>query len=520
MHIAWCTYFQKESLNFSQYGIILPSNVSKIDEYFCAPMHRKGLVCSECIDGYGLSMTSYQSMCVECKNNWQGILLYLLVELSHITILYILILVFRIDIISAPMTCFIMYSVLVQFILTTTPHNHSANKILFTEQKIPRIGTKILITLSSIWNLDFMHHIIPPFCISSQLKPFHLECLNWISIFYPLCLMLLTYTCVELHDRNFRPLVWLSNIIHMTCYRLRKAWNTKNDMINVFSSFLLLCYGKVIIQIIRISECHNCLYEISESGVHNIVCPTSLDPNIDCLSAKHLAFIIPAILAFIIFNLLPTCLLVFYPIKAVRALLSKCRLDTIALKIFVEKFHHFYKNGLDGGRDLRSFCGLYFILPCVIATSKPLSEHLVESTYYFSKAIIFWTSALIVAFVKPYKSQYMNVLDSLLLAHLGLLCILLPTSVSSKPGYHPKDIYIVFPQVMLFLPFAGFSIYVTTRVVIMIYKISYTYFYERIKAWRLNMNCDRVGVSEEQSIISGHGGAARDYGTQTINAFA
>ena len=167
---------------------------------------------------------------------------------------------------------------------------------------------------------------------------------------------------------------------------------------------------------------------------------------------------------------------------------------------------------------MRSFCGLYFILTCAIVTSKPLSVYLVESTYYFSKSIIFWTSALIVALVKPYKSQYMNVLDSLLLAHLGLLCNLLPNSVGMHVGqdHHPKLIHIVFPQLMLHLPFIGLTIYIMTRVVIIIYKISHTRTaYEKITTWIRYPNYNRKGASEEQLIISDHGGTSTDYGTCT-----
>ena len=33
--------------------ISLPENVSELNDYMCGPMNRKGLVCSECIDGFG-----------------------------------------------------------------------------------------------------------------------------------------------------------------------------------------------------------------------------------------------------------------------------------------------------------------------------------------------------------------------------------------------------------------------------------------------------------------------------------
>ena len=514
LYIARCMFFQPDSRNLSQYGILLPKNVSQINEYSCAPMNRRGFVCSECIEGYGLSVTSYQSTCTECKNNWEGVLWYLLVELLPLTAFYLLLLIFRVDIISAPMMCFIMYSMLVNFIITTTTSSHSINEILFTEHRTPRLGTKLLRTVSGIWNLDFMLDFIPPFCISSKLTPFHLASLSWICTLYPFILMLFTYVIIELHGRNFWPVVWIWNVFHKSCFRLRKVWNIKNDMVNVFSSFFLIIFGKVITHALRISECH-CLSTVSESGVEEKICPTLLDPNIDCQSPRHLSFIVPSILTVIIFNVLPMSLLVLYPIKVVRTLLSKCRLDTIALNIFVEKFHHSYKNGLDGGRDMRSFCGLYFILTCLIATCRPLSRYLIETNYFFSKAVLFWTAALLVALVKPYKSRYMNVLDSLLLAHLGLICILLPTSVGVASDRQPKLIHIVFPQLMLVLPFVGLIMYIAARVANMTYNLGHT-FYDWVKQtkFRGTLRNEVDHLSEEERLISSHESVTIDYGTQ------
>ena len=76
------------------------------------------------------------------------------------------------------------------------------------------------------------------------------------------------------------------------------------------------------------------------------------DQSIPCGSSEHLAFAIPAVF---IFNILPTFLLLLYPIGMFRVCLSKCRLDGIALGIFVERFYSCYRDGLDGGRDMRSF---------------------------------------------------------------------------------------------------------------------------------------------------------------------
>ena len=88
-----------------------------------------------------------------------------------------------------------------------------------------------------------------------------------------------------------------------------------------------------------------------------------VDKSINCNSHAnfYLLGILP-LLSVIVFNILPALLLVLYPFKIFRKLLSKCKLNGLALTTFVEKFHCYYKNGLDGDMDLRSFSGFHFFV--------------------------------------------------------------------------------------------------------------------------------------------------------------
>ena len=78
----------------------------------------------------------------------------------------------------------------------------------------------------------------------------HVFFLGYVSAFYPFLLMLLTWLCVELHGRNFRPIVHLWRPFHGCFICLRRSWNTKSDLIDVFASFFLLLYSKILYQVI------------------------------------------------------------------------------------------------------------------------------------------------------------------------------------------------------------------------------------------------------------------------------
>ena len=100
--------------------IILPRNLSQLNDYMCGPLNRKGHLCSECADGFGPSVTSFGYKCVNCTNAWYRVPLFLLLELVPITILYVMILIFQISITSAPIPCFIMFSQFIDIFLSAS----------------------------------------------------------------------------------------------------------------------------------------------------------------------------------------------------------------------------------------------------------------------------------------------------------------------------------------------------------------------------------------------------------------
>ena len=102
------------------------------------------------------------------------------------------------------------------------------------------------------------------------------------------------------------------------------------------------------------------------------------------------------------FYLLPPILLICHPFKFFRSCLSKCHLDTIAVNTFVENFHGYYRNGLDGGRDMRSLSGFYFFMVvgmCLL----PLFSFYTSEDYYplRNSGVTALLVALAMALIRP-----------------------------------------------------------------------------------------------------------------------
>ena len=154
--------------------IVLPRNLSQLNDYMCGPLNRQGLVCSQCADGYGPSFTSFGYRCVNCSDTWYGVPLFLLLEFGPITVLYLIILVLQISVTSAPMPCFIMYA---QLIVLATSYIFDKDlllkPILFNDaqERNLTLDVKVALTFYGIFNLDFLHfNTLPPLCLSSHVK--------------------------------------------------------------------------------------------------------------------------------------------------------------------------------------------------------------------------------------------------------------------------------------------------------------------------------------------------------------
>ena len=447
-------------------GILLPNNISELNRYMCGPLNREDYMCKECNDGYGPAViyqsVSCSSMCYLCKDTWKNLLIYLALNFIPLTVFYLVILVFQVRLTSAPVRCFIMYSQLVVLGFYVECglelENTSLGKIKFTDTDgTLRSGTKILLILYGVFNLDFLHYVLPPFCLSSQLRPIHTFSLGYVSAFFPFLLILLTWFCIELHGRNFRPIVCLWRPFHRCFVRLRSGWNTKSDLIDVFASFFLLSYCKLLYQImLTFDSAEITNYFLSDGHEsHNYILTS--DFSITIFDTNYILLTCCSVILLLFFIVFPILLLFFYPTKAFQKLLSKCCSNRlrIFLYLFIEKFHCCYKDGLDGTKDMRSFSGIYFLLRIIIYCAKGMTKVTFNFNTPLVQGFIFSVTALLIALSRPYKKIYMNIAESMLLLHVATLCYIIESMAcsSNRPRHYLPmvQIYISLPFMVVFV---------------------------------------------------------------------
>ena len=395
----------------------LPIRLTDLNENMCGPLNRKGVVCSECIDGFGLSVSSFGYKCTNCNGVWYAVPLTILLEFVPVTLFYLFIVVFQISVTSPPIPCFIMTA---QFILYTVD-SHWIDMRFNDYGGTLSLIFEIVRTFYGLFNLEFFRYITPSICLSSRLKSIHITFLRFIIAFYPLFMIFITWLLVKLHDRNISLIVCLWKPFHKCFVRIRKRWDSKTDLVDVFITFLIFSYYKFIS---LVSELISIGYITKYDNFGNMSTTTQarVDLSLSYVNSDHLPYFLFSLLFMVIFTFLPPLLLLLYPIKMFRSCLSKCHLNSFTINIFTDKIQSCYRNGLDGGRDLRSFSAFYFFLRMSFHILSILFLDTLKREGYTSLGITFSLSALIVALIRPYKKTSVTILDSLLLINISLLC--------------------------------------------------------------------------------------------------
>ena len=316
----------------------------------------------------------------------------------------------------------------------------------------------VIITFYAVFNLDFLRFILPPFCVSSNLSIVGIIFLGYISAFYPVFLVALMWMC---HSHDFKIFNWCEKKFIRYFAKLLLFVNKERNMtsIDVFSTFLLLAYTKLVVIFVAVIEPSTILSASNRSTPYVL----SSDPSIQWFSKHSLPYLMVSFVVFFVLILPPIILLAFYPTKPFQSLLSLCVSGgrpraLLALNAFVDKFYSPYRDGLSGGIDMRSFASLYFILRIIIYLSSITKHFLSYNT------LILGATGLVIAIVRPYKKTYMNIIDTLILANMALVCTLVNMSRQEQLGSKEAAVYLGIAIIAGSFPLIGFLIFFLCKI--------------------------------------------------------
>ena len=435
--------------------IKLPRSIYELNKLFCGNMSRRGRLCSKCKADYGVAVYSPSFKCVKCKESYTNWLRYFAMELVPLTIFFLIVFTFHISITSAATNAFIFFSQVISLpfgvLLLTTSLN-----LWLKGSRLAIILSDIILFPYSIWSLDISYISGPNFCLSQSISVAHILALQYISALYPLVLSMLAYIIIELHARNFRPVVCLWRPLCLLFVRFRRTWQPKTSIMDAFAAFILLSYTKFVrISLSLLTPSH----VLNDSG-YVVETVLRYDPSIHFFGRAHLPYAILAIFVLLTFGAIPPILLLLYPFRQFQRCLNHYRLlQSPALQMFIDTFQGCYKNGKE-----RCFAGLYFVFRVVIFTIYTCAKN---DLTLFSTFLVFAYMGMLVLFAifQPYKQKFYNCLDILMIVLLVLINALsLYTYVSlllSSHGSFPH-FSLIFIYTLLFLPLlymVGYVIY-------------------------------------------------------------
>ena len=430
--VAQCPYLPVNTHNLSQYHSIyqvLPTQLDQINNSLCAPFNRKGFLCSECEENYGLAAYRYYGlMCVKCSNlavNWISFILLLF---TPPTLFFLAFLFLNINLHSGRLTGFIFFS----HAITTTTF-FFPTLFLLPQSLFGYWPFQILMALYGIWSLNFLQFLIPPFCVSTSLSTLQLVSLGYVSSIYPLVLCIITYYLIEFHARGN----WLLVKAWRPFYRLFircikpniRSLNLNSSVIHTFGTFILLSYGKnVFVTLTLLQSTKIVELDLGTNTLHSLP-PYSVDLGVPYFGATHAPYAALGLFGGVITIILPLVLVLIYPTQVFPKLIGCCGLRRWhMICTFMEVFVGSYKDGTEGGRDYRLTAALYLFGHIILGVDWSISKcgantQLVQWYGWLVSAVPFILFAMAFALFQPHRKWCHNAVDVLLLLLIAKLCI-------------------------------------------------------------------------------------------------
>ena len=379
-------------------GSLLPTDPDLLNEAMCGPYNRKGLLCGECIDGYGPGVYTFDKKCVDCSkfSMSSAIWLYLLVEFIPVLLFFLCMTVFRLDLTSGPMLGYVMFCQIMSYAFEALP----AKVFDIFNSSLP---IQICIFIGEFWNLNFCKTIIPPFCISEKLTELHVVFLNSVGAIYPLLIAIISLIFIHLYSRQYKAIVSLFKPLGFVLKLTNGKAITSDAVIRTFASFLFLSSTKMFFVFMTIIEPVPVFSSISGSVYKKVLYS---DPSIEYDSHEHILYFLLTLIQCLFLVFLPSLLLFLYPTRLYRWISQFISArKQLAITTFVEALNHCFKDGLNGTRDYRALAGFLIVgIPTVSLLMWAIASVVGSHSNVLD---VPWLSFLLIYF-RPFKSTIAN----------------------------------------------------------------------------------------------------------------
>ena len=438
--------------------LTLPAKPSLLDKHFCGHFNRTSTLCSQCIEGYGIPVLSYDSKCVECSSGsvYRNVVKYIAAQYIPLTGFLLLIVLFKISVNNGHANMFVLYAQTfsgqisvwgVQFVL------------LQKDNLFANIGKYVVIPLYAIWNLEFFQTLLPPFCISTQLSPLIKLALKYIVAMYPLVIIFLFLVINYIYEKDYRIVTCILRPIDNCLARIYRKLGITNTLVDAFATFITLSYDKVCwvsFQILGFNTIH-----ISNNTSRSVL---HIDASIEYWDSAHTPYFILAVFFLATYVAMLPLLLLLYPLNVFQRCLDRLHLRGRVVQTLFDSFTGCYKDGSNSGIDCRYFASFYFILRIVEAFMVYMIPADMKQTRTSIEAVATIVLLFLLIILKPYRKNLINYLDIFIITCFSLLTII---SGITKMWYNTD---LTSQKVVFFLISSLPLLYITLLVIYLICK--------------------------------------------------
>ena len=397
MYVSLCFYNCERPVTDKEYQTIYHdiSNKSELNDLMCGRFNRTGIGCGECQPGTSPLVLSYNLSCVNCPNSHKNWWKYVVFGLTPLTVFYLFIMFFNINVTSSRLHGFILFSqalstpALVRIILLAVENTPITSKpVKFFE---PFFG---------LWNLDPFRSLFPEICLNvTTLQVFALDA---CIALYPLALILVSYFLIELYDRNVWCIVFIWKPFRLFFRYFRENWDIRTSVIDSFATFFLLSYVKILSTSTDMMLATP-VYRLHSKKIHYRLYYAG---NIKFLYGDHIPYAALSFSMLTVFIVVPTLILICYPFRCFQKCLSYYQIQLHCLHTFVDSFQGCYKDGTEPGTyDLRWLSSYGLILRFGICL---LFAFTLSSMYFVYIVILLISMTIILINFQPYKNSVVH----------------------------------------------------------------------------------------------------------------
>lgn len=387
----------------------LPKNTSieALNELICGK-NRKGILCGKCIENYTSFYHSRRYACKEARLCNLGWLFYILSEIVPITLVFIVIILFNINLTTGAFNAFLFFAQVSDTMLIT------ANGFIHFPPKTYYF-LHIIKSIYGMFNLSFFTIERLSFCLWKSAQTLDLLMFKYVAIVYALVLVFVIIAFMNSCNCSANNKV-LSKL-------RRKKINAYSTIIHGLTGFFVMCYSECTrISLLLLTPV--LLQSSSQTGNSYVREVVFFNGDLNFFKGTHLLYAIPALIFIVVLGIIPPLLLIAYPLcykvfaflKISESKFVKVLCRCIPLESLRPLFDSFQSSFRD---NCRFFSGLYFLYRLVILCSFAFLHNLNE--FYLMAQVQLLLILTVHLVVQPYKKRWHNMIDGLIFMILATI---------------------------------------------------------------------------------------------------